>query len=313
MLVQSFLKCSGLSLMGYGNCFCLWCERRVKRTRHCVSAERVLASDLWPADAPALPRGKAFFDSICCRSCITQLRDPYLVDLGNGSAAKAFVRPSRFLKDPSGQGLPGLFAISFFPKGTQIPYPGKLVSADALEALQAEKGVAVSLLWAKGASAAIGYGALLGQLSPGTSKYAVAHRINTKKSGDKFKTNAHWGSHRLSASDIQHLDLDPGRIPVGCSYPCITIGPAGVLPGHEILVNTYGSAYWTKLFPREMDGSQPGQPSICWWRNRFLTPKMLQFLDDYDAKRHSRPPAQVGQKRKAITALEPQTVKRAKH
>jgi len=235
------------------------------------------------------------------------------VDLGNGSAAKAFVRASRFLKDPSGQGLPGLFAISFFPKGTQIPYPGKLVSDDALEALQAEMGVSVSLLWAKGASAAIGYGALLGQLSPGTSKYAVAHRINTKKSGDKFKTNAHWGSHRLSASDIQHLDLDPGRIPVGCSYPCITIGPAGVLPGHEILVNTYGSAYWTKLYPREMDGSQPGEPSVCWWRNRFLTPKMLQFLDDYDAKRHSRPPAQVGQKRKAITALEPQTVKRAKH
>lgn len=308
--------------MGKGNAWCLWCERRRPfDSKKCVAAQFILDdASLWPKTHHDILltswHDKApTFKAICCRTCIEQLRNPYLVAQKDGSVVKAFVRPSRLIKDAQGRGIPGLFTASYFPKGTQLLYGGKLVSAEALKALEVEQGVSISLLWAKGASRAIGYGVIIGQLTRSSSDtYSLGHRVNTKRKGDKFKTNAHWGLHKMTVADIQNLGFDPAIVTEGCQFPCITIGNDGLDPGHEILVNTYGSAYWTRTVPRETRGFPGGS---VWWPHRFLTPQAEGFLLAYDASRNGRSMSRSsdeekerrGKKRRASSQVLPSTKK----
>ena len=194
-----------------------------------------------------------------CQKCCKQLENPYEIVLPDGNIARAVHITSRHLAHLDGRPR-GLLALDPIPKGTNIPYPGKLVYQPELEKFKQKFGYELSREWAKGG---IKYAhtqtILFGQFARASPR-SCAHFINCAKGLKKVRANCGWREATVDASFREHypdLEIPPTSGDFKCGYPCIYVkAEQGLQPGEEFLVAKYGGFFWDRM-KREQCGIVP--------------------------------------------------------
>jgi hypothetical protein len=214
--------------------------------------------------APHWPKKK----NAVCETCEKKVRRPHLIyDVTQDHTYRVLHITSRLLK-PCGKRIKGLLPLDAIPAGVAIPYPGHLVDEHALALVEKETGIKLTRAYAKGGPSG-SKTVLFGHLAK-KSAYHCAHYINcTYKT--KLTANAQWG--RVKVTDkfkAVYSELDTSG---GDNYPCVrTTKPIQV--GEEILVNSYGSSYWSRNAKEKDDPTVSKIPA--------LLPHFKRKLDQVD-------------------------------
>lgn len=260
--------------------YCVMCGRvRSPRNRETV--------EFWSQDpniaALFYPRKERKRNAIC-QKCACALRKPYLVHNPNSNTFLRLLHTTSRNIYVKGRAINGLIAIDPIPVGIAWPYPGVLIDAVTLERIEEEEGIKITRAYAKGGPIGRGVPSVIfGHLTPAGPLYC-AHFANCCKDTG-LTSNTKWSTMRV---DDEFLERFPQlNAKVGEHYPALRTTKQ-VMPGDEILVNSYGSGYWS---------NQKKEQNERVYRLPFLYPSLKRKLEEADGTRSHKTQTSLKRKR----------------
>jgi hypothetical protein len=210
--------------------------------------------------------------NLICSNCKRSIAHPFEIVLRDGSIARVLHTTSRILTalSHSRKKPRGLLSLDPIPKGSYLPYPGKLIDEIQYETFKKKYGVEFSHEWARGGPKNRGARTiLLGQYGTGSPR-ACAHFVNCTK-GTDMKSNCAWGVMKMDKHFLETYPTFEASIAPNEYYPGICTR-RDILPGEELLISSYGGNFWNRMAREEAGIKRVIRPCI-------LNPHQLETIE----------------------------------